>query len=323
MLQTLVVKEVSPVYAQLVIGPPGMQKFSLRLRFLNLLRFNHYDTGSGKTTYCHKNTEFLKHLGRKVTVVNLDPANENMDYECSISIMNLITVEDAMEKFNLGPNGALMYCMEFLESNFEWLHNKLKLSKSNYFMFDCPGQVELYTHHNSIRNIFTKLQEFNFHLCTVHLVDSHYCSEPHKFISTVLLSLNTMLQIGLPHVNVLSKADLFKEFESKLSFSLEYYTDVLDLQYLLEVLNNTPGFQKYKNLNSIIVSMVEDYSLVSFLPLDINEQSSLVRLKNAIDKANGYVFSAGEEKTIHTLLACAVGAKTESERMETDIDPYA
>lgn len=236
--------------------------------------------------------------------------------------MQLITVADVMEHLQLGPNGALIYCMEYLEENFDWLLNQLKMSPQNYFIFDCPGQVELYTHHHSMTRIFNKLEALGYHLCTVHLVDSHYCSEPTKFISALLLSLSTMLQMGLPHVNVLSKADLFKQYESRLAFNLDFYTDVLDLKYLLEALDATPGMQKYSKLNAAIVSMVEDYSLVTFQPLDVNRQESLLRLKNVIDKANGYVYGAAEERSINTLLACAVGAESDRDRHEKDYQPY-
>lgn len=44
-----------------------------------------------------------------------------------------------------------------------------------------------------------------------------------------------MLQLELPHVNVLSKCDLIEKF-GKLSFNLDFYTDVLDLGYLLDEL---------------------------------------------------------------------------------------
>jgi len=184
------------------------------------------------------------------------------------------------------------------------------------------GQVELYTHHASMHNIFEKLEKIGYHLCTVHLVDSHYCSEPHKFISTLLLSLNTMLQMGLPHVNVLSKADLLKEHSSKLLFNLEYYTEVLDLKYLLDALDSTPGMFKYKKLNEAIVSMVEDYGLVSFQPLDINRTESIARLYKVIDKANGFAFTASEEQSINTLLACAVGAESSQSKASQDYEPY-
>ena len=46
-----------------------------------------------------------------------------------------------MEEFELGPNGGLVYCMEYLLENFSWLENKLKLLDTQYVIFDCPGQV--------------------------------------------------------------------------------------------------------------------------------------------------------------------------------------
>lgn len=181
------VKKIKTVFGQLVIGPPG----------------------AGKTTYCSKACKFYEEkLNRKCAVVNLDPANENMNYKPTIDIMKLISVEDVMAEYNLGPNGSLMYCMEYLEENFDWLMEKLSALEENYLIFDLPGQVELFTHHKSIRNIFNNLEKLNYHLCVVHMVDSHHCSDPSKFISTLLLSLSTMLQIGLPHVNVLSKVSI-------------------------------------------------------------------------------------------------------------------
>ena len=37
--------------------------------------------GTGKTTFCTALQMFLKQLDRKHAIVNLDPANDNMDYE--------------------------------------------------------------------------------------------------------------------------------------------------------------------------------------------------------------------------------------------------
>lgn len=49
-------------------------------------------------------------------------------------------------------------------------------------------------------------------LAAVHLVDSHHCSDPTKFISVLLTSLSTMIHVELPHVNVLSKIDLVEHY---------------------------------------------------------------------------------------------------------------
>lgn len=42
----------------------------------------------------------------------------------------------------------------------------------------------------------------------MHLSDAHYITDASKFISVVLLALRAMLQMEMPHLNVLSKIDL-------------------------------------------------------------------------------------------------------------------
>lgn len=78
---------------------------------------------------------------------------------------------------------------------------------------------------------------------------------------------------------------------------------------------------RYKKLNAALVSLVEDYSLVSFIPLDITNQELLLKVKNAVDKANGYIFGGNEPQDIQTLLACAVGAVSETQNTSS-LDAY-
>ncbi|XP_063238282.1 GPN-loop GTPase 2 [Bacillus rossius redtenbacheri] len=283
---------MAAVFGQLVVGPPG----------------------SGKTSYCRAMGELLRRLGRKVAIVNIDPANDDLVYEAAADISQLVRLEEVMQGLRLGPNGGLVYCMEFLEENVDWLLQQVAQRRDHYFLFDCPGQVELYTHHNSVKNVMEKLSSWGLQLCTVHLVDAHYCNDPGKFVSTLLLSLSAMLQIELPHVNVLSKVDLVSQFGDKLQFGLDFYTEVLDLGYLLEALDDDPRTSRFKKLNVALVSLVEDYSLVSFHPLSVRDTDSLLALRSAVDRANGYIYGCGEERNIHALLSCAVGAQYEVDR---------
>ena len=48
-------------------------------------------------------------------VVNLDPAAEYFDYDMAADIRDLISLEDAMDDDDLkfGPNGGLVFCMEY------------------------------------------------------------------------------------------------------------------------------------------------------------------------------------------------------------------
>lgn len=99
--------------------------------------------GTGKTTFCNTYHEFLADFDRPHCQVNLDPANENITYPCGIDLRDLITLEDAMEEFKLGPNGSMLYCAEFLLANFNWLKDKIQhefaTKKCQYFVFDLPG----------------------------------------------------------------------------------------------------------------------------------------------------------------------------------------
>ena len=92
---------------QVVIGPPG----------------------AGKSTYCLHMSNFLKKIGRKVLVVNLDPANDQLPYQPDLCITELVRIDEAMEMMKLGPNGALMYAMEFLDENFDWLQIFFQITK--------------------------------------------------------------------------------------------------------------------------------------------------------------------------------------------------
>lgn len=50
-----------------------------------------------------------------------------------------------MEEHGLGPNGALVYCMEYLEQNVDWLLGRLEAVTRGkgvrYLLFDFPGQA--------------------------------------------------------------------------------------------------------------------------------------------------------------------------------------
>ena len=144
---------IKVMFGQVVIGPPG----------------------SGKTVFCAGMSQFLAGFGREVAIINLDPANDILPYKADIDISDLITLSDVMDNLKLGPNGGLIYCMEFLEKNLDWLKTELDKVAGKYLLFDCPGQVELYTHHNSVKNILGQLQKWDYRLVAVHLVDSHYC----------------------------------------------------------------------------------------------------------------------------------------------------
>src|SRR4051812_40681874 len=107
-------------------------------------------------------------IGRASSVVNLDPANDQTSYEAALDIRTLVTLEEIMADDTVGPNGGVLNALEELESNYEWLEKGLAEFKDDYVIFDCPGQVELYTHHGSLRNVFFKLQKAGYRVGLPH-----------------------------------------------------------------------------------------------------------------------------------------------------------
>ena len=358
------------IYGQVVAGPPG----------------------SGKTTYCTGMQEYLRLLGRNAYVINLDPANEvpksttkktktssnnddrnnddgnnndnhnNLPYETIFDVCDdVVNLSSVMKQLNLGPNGGLLYCMEYIEAHVQdiitMISNRIQhhISRSPngnniYLLFDLPGQVELYTHGTCVHKILHTLsKKLNLRLVVVQLIDSHYCTEVTHFISAVLLGTTTMLRLELPTVNVLSKIDLLVNY-GPLPFNLDFFTNCNDLNRLLSYLqqdgrfggvgsssggasdgdeyyddddnyfndeyniNNTNEtnydsyaddveyqqarskrrlskfYIKHEKLHKALTEIIDDFSLMSFLPLDISNAESVGRVVTKIDKCNGYIF---------------------------------
>ena len=265
-------------FAQIVIGPPG----------------------SGKSTYCNGTSQFFNAIGRHVQVVNMDPANDRLSYPCAVDIRDFITLEEIMQEQGLGPNGGLMYAVESLDESLDLFILQIKAlvkEEKAYLVFDCPGQVELFTHHSSLFKIFKKMErELDLRFCVVNLIDSYYLTSPSQYVSIVLLALRSMLMMDLPQINVFSKIDMVKSYGA-LPFRLDYYTEVQELEFLqpfIEMECSSALGKKYSKLTESIGEVVTDFNLVSFEVLCVDDKQSMIHLQSFIDKANGYIFGSSE-----------------------------
>lgn len=252
-----------PRYGQLVMGPAG----------------------SGKSTYCKTVVEHCENIGRSVYVISLDPAAEQFNYPVLADVRELVELEDVMEAedMRLGPNGGLVFCMEYLVENLDWLEEKLGQNEDDYILFDCPGQIELYTHIPVMRRLVDTLQNWDFRLCGVFLIDSQFLVDASKFFSGVMSALSAMVQLEIPHVNVMSKMDLL---DAKSLQKIERFLDP-DVDLIMEELSASMR-PKHRKLNQVIGSLIDDYGLVSFLPLDKNDEDSITFLVSQIDNAIQY-----------------------------------
>jgi len=130
----------------------------------------------------------------------------------------------------------------------------------------------------------------------VNLIDSYALTSPSLYISTLLLSLRTMLQMDLTHINVLTKIDNLSKYPP-LPFNLDFYTEVQDLSYLLPLLaSESPMFGqgKFAALNEAIINLVEEFGLVGYETLAVEDKKSMMSLLQTIDRAGGYAFGGAE-----------------------------
>lgn len=94
----------------------------------------------------------------------------------------------------------------------------------DYIIFDCPGQIELYTHLPIMRQLVEQLEKSNFRVCGVFLLDSQFLIDTPKYFSGVLAALSVMVTLEISHVNVMTKIDLLS---SKDKEQLEKYSNFI------------------------------------------------------------------------------------------------
>jgi len=176
-----------------------------------------------------------------------------------------------------------------LVENSSWLEEKLGDVDDDYIIFDCPGQIELYTHMTVIRELITTLQKLNFHICGVFLIDVQFMIDASKFISGTLAALSVMINLEIPHISILSKMDLISKSTRK---KLDSYFDP-DPYSLLDA-EEDPWNEKYRSLTESIGKVIADYSLVRFLPLNIKNEESIADIKLMIDNTIQY----GEDEDV-------------------------
>ena len=65
---------------------------------------------------------------------------------------------------------------------------------------------------------------------------------------------------------------------------------VQDLSRLVETMGEDAFGRRYRKLSAGLGEVIEDYGLVNYTPLAIEDKDSVQRVLALIDKANGYVF---------------------------------
>lgn len=233
-----------------------------------------------------------------------------------------------MEEMGLGPNGGLIYCFEytitnraafyalyilmevrFLLDNLDFLTEAMdSLTEEYLIIIDMPGQIELYTHIPVVPELarhLTRTGALNVNLCAAYLLESTFVVDRAKFFAGTLSAMSAMIMLEIPHVNVLSKMDLVKDTVSKKELKRFIDPDVSllndDPTDTLEAISSSQDRAvnpldsgslmaggSFKRLNQAVAQLIDDFSMVSFLKLDVQDEESVGAILSYIDDAIQY-----------------------------------
>jgi len=167
--------------------------------------------GSGKSLLTATFSEWLKMSKQDVAVVNLDPGALMLPYSPEVDVRNYVDVGGLMEKYGLGPNGALIMAADLIADEIEQISKEVEDLKSDIVLVDTSGQMELFAFRASGPYIATELTKEPKAL--VYLFDAVFSVNPLNYVSNLFLSAAVYNRFLLPQVHLLSKCDLLPQEE--------------------------------------------------------------------------------------------------------------
>ena len=181
--------------------------------------------GSGKTTFVEKLEEEIANKDKESYIINLDPAVMDTLYEPNLDIRDTVKYKEVMTSNNLGPNGAILTCLNLFSTNIDKVISILEPKKDlDFIVIDTPGQLEVFSWSASgklIADSFSLL----YPSILIYIIDMPRCNNPNTFSSNMLYALSIMYKMKLPLLIAFNKSDLAKD-----SKVIEWMNDYESLQ---------------------------------------------------------------------------------------------
>lgn len=174
--------------------------------------------GSGKTDLTARFKEAATANGKRVYVVNLDPAAAATPYAVNLDIRDTVKYHRLMEDRKMGPNGAILLALNMFSTKVHQLHKLLrsKCATYDYIIVDTPGQIEMFTW-SAAGDIFCKMltkismEESNVKFSLLYLMDNEKrCrrGQSQAFLaSNLLLACSIKYRMRIPMELVFTKCD--------------------------------------------------------------------------------------------------------------------
>ncbi len=182
--------------------------------------------GSGKSLFTAAFSEWLKMSKQDVAVVNLDPGALKLPYSPDVDVRNYVDVGDIMEKYGLGPNGALIMAADLIADEIENLTRDIEEVNADIVLVDTPGQMELFAFRASGPYIVDELTKEPKAL--IYLFDAVFSANPMNYVSNMFLSAAVYNRFFQPLLHVLSITDLITKKDAQAFVNWSAYTRVLE-----------------------------------------------------------------------------------------------
>lgn len=200
--------------------------------------------GSGKSLFTASFSGWLKMSKQDVAVVNLDPGALKLPYSPDVDIRNYVDVGDLMEKYGLGPNGAMIVAADLIADEIENITRDIEAANADLVLVDTPGQMELFAFRASGPYIVDELTKEP--KAVVYMFDAVFSINPVNYVSNMFLSAAVYNRFFQPQVHVLSKCDLLpkKDVEKIADWSA-------NLNSLEDAINQLEGEKRLFNRNMV------------------------------------------------------------------------
>lgn len=171
--------------------------------------------GSGKSLLTHALKSWYVNRGEDAVAVNLDPGVLNLPYEPDVDVRGRIVLQELMEQYDLGPNGALILAADLVATKLGEIQEEIDSYRPEHVIVDTPGQTELFAFRESGEFVVRETSADSKAL--LFLVDPLLATTPVNFLSLVLLSASVGLRMKLPKLTILSKRDIAKDGVKKIT----------------------------------------------------------------------------------------------------------
>lgn len=240
--------------------------------------------GSGKSLLVASFSEFLRSSEQNVVTLNLDPGATALPYNPDVDVRSYVDIDALMEKYKLGPNGALIMASDLAADHLEEIRGELDDEAPDFVLADTPGQIELFAFREGGPYFCRAISGDS--KAVIFAFDAPFCRNPMNFVSNLFLAAAVYTRLRQPQVYALTKADLASEEE--LDRILGWGSEIEQLENALEATSGDEGSLIARDLAMAIHASGLIYEPV---PVSAKLNEGLVTLNASLTRA----LTGGEE----------------------------